>query len=53
MCSNDLHIDNDSLFRHTGAGQYPSPLPTWMPTYAGMTSLIKVLRKNSIKVSIF
>ena len=33
-------IDNDFLFRHTGAGRYPSPPPAWMPACAGMTSLI-------------
>ena len=32
-CSDDLRIDNDSLFRHTGAGRYPSPLP---PLDAGL-----------------
>ena len=29
----DLRIDNDSLFRHTGAGRYPSPSP---PLDAGL-----------------
>ncbi|MGZ8425652.1 MAG: hypothetical protein ACXWYD_11945, partial [Candidatus Binatia bacterium] len=38
-CSDDLRIDNDSLFRHTGAGRYPSPSRPWMPACAGMTSL--------------
>ncbi len=32
-CSDDLRIDNDSLFRHTGTGRYPSPLP---PLDAGL-----------------
>ena len=35
----NLRIDNDSLFRHTGAGRYPSPSRPWMPACAGMTSL--------------
>jgi hypothetical protein len=34
-----MHIDNDSLFRHTGVGRYPSPSRPWMPACAGMTSL--------------
>ncbi|MGZ8444930.1 MAG: hypothetical protein ACXWXZ_16165, partial [Candidatus Binatia bacterium] len=38
-CSDDLRIDNDSLFRHTGAGRYPSPSRPWMPACAGMTNL--------------
>ena len=38
-CSDALRIDNDSLFRHTGVGRYPSPSRPWMPACAGMTSL--------------